>query len=218
MKPEFWHDRWRSGRIAFHQVAPDRNLVRHWSSLELPAGSRVFVPLCGKSLDLLWLREHGQRVAGIEISEIAIEAFCAENGIPAWRRILPKFDLYEAPGMSLLRGDFFELAATDLGRVDALYDRAAAIALDAPQRPRYVEKLASLLEPGTPMLLVTVEYPQAQIAGPPFSLESDEVMRLYAPYFELREIGREDTLAHETRMRARGVTAWREVSYRLTRR
>lgn len=217
MRPEFWHDRWRSGQIGFHQAAPDRNLVAHFPSLKLAAGSSVFVPLCGKSLDLLWLCEQGYKVTGVEISPIALEALCAEHGIPARRVRVGLFNLYEAPNLRLLEGDFFALTPELLGSVDAVYDRAAAIAFDASQRPAYVEKLARLLAPGTRMLLITVEYPQAEMTGPPFSLERPEVERLYAPHFEIREIARADQLAYEPRMRARGVTAWHEVCYFLTR-
>lgn len=217
MQPEFWHDRWRSGQIGFHQAAPDRNLLAHFPDLKLAAGARVFVPLCGKSLDLLWLREQGYAVTGIEISPIALEAFCAEHGILARRTRIGVFHLYEAPHLRLLEGDFFALTPERLGPIDAVYDRAAAIAFDAAQRPAYVERLASLLAPGTRMLLITVEYPQAEMPGPPFSLEHAEVGRLYGPHFEIREIAREDRLAHETRARTRGITAWHEVSYFLTR-
>src|SRR5208337_3607888 len=120
MQPEFWHERWRSGQIGFHQSSADRNLTRHWPSLRLARGSRVFVPLCGKSLDMLWLRDRGHRVIGVELSATAVEAFCMENGIPARRRVGAGFDVYEAPGLELFRGDFFGMTTAMLGAVDAV--------------------------------------------------------------------------------------------------
>jgi thiopurine S-methyltransferase len=217
MQPEFWHERWDTGRIGFHQSAPDRNLRRHWAALELESDCRVFVPLCGKSLDLLWLRDRGHCVMGVELSLTAVEAFLMENGVPARRREAGAFDIYEAPELHLYRGDFFALTPALLGEIGAVYDRAALISWAPQLRARYVEHVANLIGPGTRMLLIVVEYPQSQMPGPPFSISGDEVRRLYSTAFQIREIGRVDTLASESRLRALGVTEFSEVSYRLVR-
>jgi len=219
MQPEFWHERWRTGQIGFHQSAVDRNLRRHWSALHLPSNEcRVFVPLCGKSLDLLWLREQGHFVAGVEISATALESFCMENGIPARRRTLARLEVYEAESLQLFRGDFFALSPKLLGEVAVVYDRAALISWAPERRGPYVAHIAALTPSSARMLLVTLEYPQAQMPGPPFSLPHEEIVSLYSPYFTLEELGREDVLAHEARMRANGVTQLEEVCYQLVRR
>ncbi len=218
MEPKFWHERWRSGQIGFHQSAVDRNLTRHWPSLHLAGGSRVFVPLCGKSLDMLWLRDQGHRVIGVELSATAVEAFCMENGIPARRRVEEDFDVYEAADLELYRGDFFELTAAKLGAVAAVYDRAALISWSPDLRAAYVEHVAALTSVGTQMLLVTLEYRAGQMSGPPFSVQGAEVSRLYSPHFMIEELAREDVSAAETRMRStRGVTELFEVCYRAVR-
>ena len=217
MQPEFWHERWRHGQIPFHQTAADRNLTLHWPTLVLAAGSRVFVPLCGKSLDMLWLRDRGHAVVGVELSPIALEAFCMENGILARRRVQGGFEIYEASNLELFHGDFFALAPAHLNGVEAVYDRAALISWSEELRLPYVEHLARLVRGGTPMLLVTMEYPQSQRAGPPFSVQRDEVERLYSPHYTVREIARQDIWASEPKMRARGVTELFEVCYRLRR-
>jgi thiopurine S-methyltransferase len=219
MQPEFWHDRWRTGQIGFHQSAVDRSLRNHWSTLGLGSAScRVFVPLCGKSLDLLWLREQGYFVTGVEISPTAVESFFLENGIPARRRTLAGFDTYEAANLQLFRGDFFALTPGLLGEVAAIYDRAALISWAPELRAAYAAHVAELAPPGARMLLVTLDYPQPQMPGPPFSLSGEEVARLFAPHFTLEEIAREDILASEARLRAKGVTRLEEVCYQLVRR
>src|SRR5271154_5087863 len=167
MQPDFWHERWRTGQIGFHQFSADRNLTHHWSALHLAKGGRVFVPLCGKSLDMLWLQDHGHPLVGVELSAIALEAFCMENGVPARRRILDRFDVYEASNLQLFRGDFFALTPALLGEVAAVYDRAALISWTEELRVPYVSHLAALMGLGTRMLLITMEYPQAQMSGPP---------------------------------------------------
>jgi len=217
MEPRFWHERWRTGQIGFHQSSADRNLRRHWATLRLARGSRVFVPLCGKSLDLLWLRDQGHPVVGVELSAIALEAFCMENGVPARRRVQGGFDVYEAPNLQLFCGDYFALTPAVLGDVAAAYDRAALISWAQELRAPYVEHMAALLGSGTQILLVAMEYPQQQMSGPPFCVQSEEVERLYSPCFKIYEIARHDILASEPRLRARGATELFEVCYHLVR-
>jgi len=218
MQPDFWHERWRSGQIGFHQAAVDPNLRRYWPRLGVPVGGRVFVPLCGKSLDLLWLRDAGHRVAGVELSPIALEAFCLENGIAARRREIAPFELYEAENLDLFRGDFFALTPERLGPIAAVYDRAALIAWMPALRAPYVAHLAALTVPGCRTLLLTLEYLQPQMSGPPFSVASEEVVALYAPHYTIEELGREDILAQEERLRSRGLTALTQVCYQLVRK
>ena len=217
MEPEFWHARWRSGQIGFHQSAVDRHLERHWVNLGLPAHSRVFVPLCGKSLDLLWLLGRGHRVAGVELSALPLEALCMEHGIPAKRRPLEHFDVYEAPGLELYCGDFFKLGRGLLGPFSAVYDRAALISFMPELRARYVAQLSALMGPGTATLLITMEYPQAEMQGPPFAVDAAEVERLYSREHAIEVLSKDDVLANEPRLRARGVRELHEVCYRLTR-
>ncbi len=109
MQSEFWLDRWRTAQIGFHQAAPDRHLKAYWPLFKLPANSAVFVPLCGKSLDLMWLRDRSHAVKGVELSTVALESFVMEHGIPARRRVIENFDVYEADGFTLFCGDFFKL-------------------------------------------------------------------------------------------------------------
>lgn len=217
MQPDFWLDRWRAAQIGFHQAAPDRHLKTYWPRLELPAGSRVFVPLCGKSLDLLWLREQGHAVVGVELSPIAVESFLMEHGIAARRRVLADFDLYEAPGLKLFRGDFFKLTPELLGSVSAVYDRAALISWTPAMQSPYANHLTSLTKSGAKMLLIAVEYPEAEMSGPPFPLTRAAIDTLYAQHYSIESLGSHEILELEPRLRARGLTELREVCYRMTR-
>jgi thiopurine S-methyltransferase len=214
---DFWHERWRTGQVGFHQKAVERNLPLLWPALELDQGSRVLVPLCGKSLDMLWLRDQGHPVLGVEVSDIALQAFCLENGVPARRRAALDSDTYEARNLELQRRDWFTVTAETLQSVSAVYDRAALIAWAPDWRERYVRHLAAATRSGTETLLITLDYPQSETAGPPFSVDGAEVERLYGADHRIRELARRDVLAEEPRMRAKGVTRIDEVCYRLTR-
>jgi thiopurine S-methyltransferase len=215
VQPDFWRDRWRTAQIGFHRPAVDENLIQHWRALSLPRADRVLVPLCGKSLDLLWLRQCGYGVVGVELSDIALQAFLVENGIAARRRELPQFDLYEAENLECYRGNLFDLTCERLGQVAAVYDRASLVSWAGEQRDRYVEHLTALTGTGTQTLLVTLEYPQAEMNGPPFSVDSEEVHRLYSRHHSTHELARRDVLGSEPRMRARGVSSLTEVYYQI---
>jgi thiopurine S-methyltransferase len=217
VQPDFWLDRWRTAQIGFHQAVVDRHLKGYWPLLELPLNSRVFVPLCGKSLDLLWLRERGHSVTGVEISPVALESFLMEHGIPARRRVLSCFDVYEADGFTLFCGDFFKLTPALLGNVFAVYDRAALISWTPSARESYVEQLISLTSPGTQTLMIAVEYPPEQMKGPPFPLTRDTIESLYAGHYSIEQLARHEILELEPRLKARGLTELREVCYRMTR-
>jgi thiopurine S-methyltransferase len=217
LQPDFWHKRWHAGQIGFHQSAVDRHLKRYWPGLGPASDARVFVPLCGKSLDLLWLRERYHSVAGVELSAVALESFCMEQGISARRRVLEHFDVYEAPRLRLYRGNFFALTPDLLGPVSAVFDRAALISWAPELRADYVAHITALTGPGTQTLLVTMEYAQSEMTGPPFSLGADEVDRLYGGGHAIQRLSREDVLANEPRLRSRGLTQLHEVCYRLTR-
>ena len=179
MNPDFWHQRWHDNQIGFHQAAPTPLLLKHWPSLGVPAGAKVFVPLAGKSLDMPWFAAQGHRVLGVELSELAVAQFFAENGLRPEIRDTHYGRHYEAGGSELILGDAFGLDADLLRDCDAVFDRAALIALPPELRRRYANELYAKLPAGCRGLLITLEYPQAERDGPPFSVPGDEVRALY---------------------------------------
>ena len=217
MQPEFWLDRWRCAQIGFHQTERDRHLLAYWPSLDLAAGSKVFVPLCGKSLDMLWLCKRGHEIIGVELSPLALESFCMENGVAATRRSLADFDVYAADRLCLYCGDLFQLTPDLLGKVDAVYDRAALISWTPDFRTRYVEQMIRLTHPGTRTLLIAVEYPADQMSGPPFPVMAADIDALYGANHSIEQIARHDVIDREPRLRARGLQEMHEVCYVLTR-
>jgi thiopurine S-methyltransferase len=178
MEPEFWSARWQAGQIGFHEGRPNRFLERHLTVLGLDR--RVLVPLCGKSVDLAFLAGRGHQVVGVELVEDAARAFFAEQGLTPSVDRLPDFVSYQVGAITILCGDVFATTRAVVGPVDALYDRAALIALPPAMRARYVAHLRALLPKASPGLLVTIEYPQAAMDGPPFAVLEDEVRGHYA--------------------------------------
>ena len=174
----------------------------------------VFVPLCGKSLDMLWLRKR-HPVLGVELSPIAVSAFFAENGLVAERREESGFLVYEADGLQLLCGDFFNLQPEQLQHVRGVYDRASLTALPPDLRTRYVASLSDLLPGSVPMLLVTMEYEQQQMQGPPFAVHEKEIHDLFAEGWSVQVLYVENILANEPRFRERGLSRLSEKIYLL---
>lgn len=218
MQPDFWHERWRSRRIGFHRDVPLPLLVRHWPSLELAHGSRVFVPLCGKSLDMVWLAEQGHRVLGIELSELAIAQFFEERGLTPETRSSPAGTHYVAGPWELVAGDAFAIPGELLADCAAVYDRAALIALPPELRAVYATTTWRRLPGGCRGLLVTLEYPQAEKAGPPFPVEEAEVHARLDPDWTVALLERRDILADEPSFQAEGVSALSTAVYRVARR
>ena len=215
MNPEFWHDRWQRGEIGWHRDTINTRLLDFWSQLQTQTGSRVLVPLCGKSRDMLWLAGEGHRVLGVEISPVAVEAFFEESGLEAKIEARPPFRHYCADEIEILCGNFFDLEPGHVADVRAVYDRAALIALPGEMRPRYVSHLFDLLPPLPAMLLVTLDYPQQQMQGPPFSVSDAEVRTLFGDRCRIDCLSSWDALEENPRFRERGLTRLVESVYQL---
>lgn len=214
MEQAFWHQRWQAGQIGFHTPQAHWALLGYWPGLAHAADEPVLVPLCGKSLDMRWLRARGHPVTGIELNPIAVNDFFSE-----WQRD-PRtvseqgsgLKGLEADGVRLWQGDFFAFRPQQ--RYRAFYDRAALIALPPAMRASYVSKLRDCLDPGATGLLVTLEYDQDQVDGPPFSVQFKEVAGLSG--FQALALERRDVLDESSKFRARGITSLHETVYRLT--
>ena len=202
----YWQERWEQNKIEFHQDAVSPNLQRFLPELKLAPGVRVFLPLCGKSKDLAWLSAQGYRALGVEVSRLAVAAFFSEQGLPAQREPRGAFEVWRCGATEILCGDYFALTADDLFGVAALYDRAALIALPAEQRRHYADHMQAVVPAAVRILLVTLEYPQAEWPGPPFSVTSAEVEALYGERYTIRELHSEDALARKESFRERGLT------------
>jgi thiopurine S-methyltransferase len=216
MDLEFWTNRWNTNQIGFHRAGVNPLLKRYWPEVSKTFG-KVFVPLCGKSEDLSWLALQGHGVVGVELSEIAVNAFSQEQGVPFTRTQAGPFTAYRGQMITIYAGDFFQFNDEFEGLFPLFYDRAALIALPDAMRPKYVRKLQSLVAENGSGLLITVEYDPAAMAGPPFAVAEPEVRELFKTWhcekrFEL------DCLEDEPRFKARGLSWMKEVVYRLEKR
>ena len=218
MKTDFWLERWQHNEIGFHKDKANPALVNHWHTMPVDIGSRVFVPLCGKSLDVIWLLQAGYQVVAAELSEVALDALAdrieGEFGLAVDKQTVDGLILYRAAGILLLGGDFFQLTARDIGPVDVIYDRAALIALPPEMRKQYAQHLMAISQ-SAPQLLVTVEYDREVMDGPPFAISGQEVSDHYGATYQIDEMECNDQINEEVRFRDRGLTSMMQTVHRL---
>ena len=185
MDPSFWHQRWEKNEIAFHESKANPLLVKYFHELALAKGRRIFVPLCGKTLDIGWLLSQGYRVAGAELSQLAIEQLFIELGLQPDIEKVGNSERWSANNLDILIGDIFAVSRPMLGQVDAVYDRAALVALPESMRQRYAAHLMEITGKAQ-QLLISYEYDQRLIDGPPFSVSQEEVRRHYVGTYDVR--------------------------------
>lgn len=207
---DFWNQRWTSGQIGFHQNSPHPSLIE-FSKLLAPYQS-VFVPLCGKSLDMIYLREQGHWVVGVEFSEIAVREFIAENQLSLTQTQLPKFKCFEGEGLKIYQGDLFDLTPADLAGVSACYDRASMVAFNFEERLRYSQFLKKTAIDMQVILSPLLDYGHIVESAPPFSVTSDELQKFYGDQFELVSLKDHQCELRET-LKARGALYEKEVTW-----
>ncbi len=217
MKPKFWLERWQKSQIGFHQAEHNKLLLEFWPRLGLPGDAKVFVPLCGKSLDMRWLEHAGHRVLGVELAEIAVQTYFAEGGECARARPVERFMLHEGGRTSIYHGDFFDLTASLLEDVQGLFDRGALVALPPDMRFRYVDHLLRIIPEHTRILLLTFEYDQNLVAGPPHSVMPEEIEALFGQRCEVELLDSIVTSLLPPHFHEQGVTQAVESVYVITK-
>lgn len=178
MDANFWHKRWKENKIDFHANDTNPLLIQHISKLSLTNGNRIFVPLCGKTIDIDWLMYNGFHVAGAELSEHAIEQLFLRLGVEPKISVIDKLTHYYAEHIDIFVGNIFDLSCAQLGPINAIYDRSALVALPKSMRTRYTNHLIKITE-AAPQLLINYEYDQSIMNGPPFSITKKDVCGYY---------------------------------------
>lgn len=210
-----WLQFWRDRRTDFHQPIVNSLLAQFWPSVNAAPASRVFVPLCGKSLDMLWLAEQGHQVVGVELSEVAVKAFFKENHLRPVRRRVGTFTVWRSGRFSIWCGDYFALTAADLGQIDTVYDRAALIALPEDIRGDYVSQLRRIVPATATILLLTAEDLELEATGEDLGDVSAEIIALYDHDFAI-ELSHTQRIDEADFVAASGIEAGLYKVYHLS--
>lgn len=213
MKAEFWLNKWESNETGFHQKSANEALRAHWASVQAPAGGTVFVPLCGKSLDMCWLADQGYEVVGVEVSSIACNAFFDSLKLRPQIRPAGQFCSYSAGPYRILQGDFFSATDADLGPVAAFYDRAALVAMPPDMQQEYARRLVRLLPQGAVGLINCLEYPPESMDGPPFSIGEARLHELLGASCRVTRLSVREINTEGTSLEGRGLAGLAETAY-----
>lgn len=187
MEPTFWHNKWKKNDIGFHNDHVHPLLAKHWQRLNVVQGSRIFIPLCGKTTDITWLLSQGHQIVGVELSQYAINQLFNDLGVVPHINHIGNFTHYQSENIDIYVGDIFDLTTELVGAIDAVYDRAALVALPFTMRTRYSKHLLSITQ-SAPQIVICFEYDQRQIDGPPFSIDHHELRQHYARFYRLNFI------------------------------
>jgi len=218
MEPKDWIERWAEDRIGFHRTDPQSWLVEHLPRLAPHGHECIFLPLCGKSVDMEWLERRGHSVIGVDVAEKGLRAFLAEQRRSFAEHEAPPFRVFATGRIELWCGDFFDVEPARFGTFPAIFDRAALIAMERDRRPAYAKRLIELLQPRGRLLLIGLEYDEKRMAGPPFTVARTEVERLFGRACWIETLGAKSVIDEEPRFRERGLDALTEYALLLTRR
>ncbi|MEE2784381.1 MAG: thiopurine S-methyltransferase [Pseudomonadota bacterium] len=217
MKPRFWLERWQKDQVGFHQADYNPVLMEYWPSLNLTSGAKVFVPLCGKSLDMRWLESEGHDIVGVEIARQAIDHYFRDES-EVRSTVADRFVSYRGRHTEILHGDFFDLMTPLLSGVEAVFDRAALIALPPGMRVRYADHMLRIIPEGAKILLITLEYDQGLIDGPPHAVDAQEVEGLYGRRCDVALLEAFITTALPPHFEKQGIGEAIERVYKITKR
>ncbi len=213
-----WIQRWEIGETGWHRPQVNARLIKFIDCLNLQAGDSVFVPLCGSSNDMAYLLLQGFKVIGVELSALAIERFFSEHSLSYTLTQTQHFQIYQGENITLYCGDYFLLDSKMLASASAVYDRAALIALPVDSRAKYVKHLYAIISSNcTQILLLTLNYPQSQMSGPPYTLGEDEIVSLYKAEFVSQQLECFDDIKNEPKFKRAGVTFIEKATYCLHR-
>lgn len=218
MRTDFWLNVWENGQINFHNSKTNPFLMKFWPRLGLNAGDPAFVPLCGKSIDMVWLAEQMHPVIGVELSPLAAEAFFEENDIEVEVNAAGPFTIWQGGDIELYVGDFFELTAEQLQDVRGVFDRAAIVALPETMRRDYAQHLGKHLSAGAKILLFAFEYDQEKKPGPPHSVPTAEIKRIFSPDFTIEKLDQRELIKKAPGMQRAGLTSFEQHVYLLERK
>jgi len=217
MEKSFWLKNWEENQIGFHMSSFNELLLAHIEKFNLKKESTIFVPLCGKSLDLIYLAKLGHRVIGVELSEKAVNDFFTENNLDFEKKKNGRY-ICKNLKIDIIQGDFFEVSPEIIGPIDFIYDRASLIALPEEMRARYSKVIEKITKTDSQTLLITTEYDHPALIGPPFSVKEEEVNKLYKDKFEIIVLQRLEKEIAGPRFQEAGLKTSSRAVYRLIRK
>lgn len=207
MNKVFWNNKWENNEIGFHQnnVTPLLKKYLHYFLDKNSIKKSCLLPLCGKTFDLIYLSEFFKEVTGVELIKKAIEDFYIENNL----EMRTRNSSISSKNIEIFNEDFFSFNKSENKKYSYIFDRASLIAISPVSREKYVQSIKRSMSTNCKIFLITIEYKQDQIEGPPFSLSDDDVKSLFKD-FKLEKLCRESVIGQNQKFKGLNIfqSAW----------
>jgi len=206
-RTQMWKDRWDAGQIGFHKSDVHQTLVKYIDKL-FPNGNKgkIFVPLCGKTVDMKWLADNGIDVIGLDAVRVSLEQFYSEhnieNSVEKCADLGQEAEVFKSSDnkIRLYCADMFKFSPDIEGTFDAIWDRGSLVAIYRKDVPTYAEIIKKLLKPGASCLVEVFEYDVSIFDGvdnpqkppPPHPVLEEELRRLYEPDCSVEQLDRNE--------------------------
>lgn len=219
MSKNTWEDCWSVGKTFFHRSAYHPMLVEHIEKLINGRSNLViFIPLCGKSLDIKYLYDLGHTVVGVEGAKSPIEEFFGEHNLEFTKSDCPSVNgsVYKNGDnrIRIYHGDMFDFNGKDEVKFSGVWDRGSFGAINKTDRPKYVELLTSMVTEDCQYLLNTYDYNPEQFSGPPHCFTDEEMLGYWGHKWNITRIHYEDV--NNDSKREKGVEYFNEQVHHLT--
>lgn len=172
-EPSYWGSRYREGTDRWDLGQPSPAFVALLNSTVAPRQGKIIVPGCGRGHDAMLFAHRGYSVLGFDFAPEAI----AEATLIALRKNIQ---------VTFVQQDLFALPLSYVESWDYVIEHTCFCAIDPARREEYVQIVHRLLKPGGELIAVFFAHPRS--GGPPFRTDSEEIFRLFEPYFEIRQL------------------------------
>lgn len=170
-----WNEKfWKSSsdNPSFHVSSPHRTLIKYYNQIfKDDSEKRVFIPLCGKSLDMLYLTDQGHEVVGVEFSDFAVKSFFEDSKLDYTKEAIKNFVIWKskdpAKNVTIYQGDFYEVESKTLGFFDVVWDRGSFTAINIDDRELYTDIMFQIMKPSARYLVQVCKYDGSLYGGPP---------------------------------------------------
>lgn len=176
-----WLSAWENGKAPWHQEEFHAILRKHTEKITNNlTNAKLFFPLCGKAVDILYLSQMGHEVIGVEYSELAVKQFFEENNIPFNAKLVPEVGVLYENNDCLIKiycCDFFKFNSNLEKNFDGVWDRGALEAIEEAERGNYTRIVKTICKPNAGYLLETADRPPG--VGPPYYVSSEDISTLF---------------------------------------
>lgn len=186
-----WKECWNTPNVEFHNPQLNELFVKYHQRMLTRPGMRIFVPLCGKAVEMKWLVDHGHKVVGLEAAPVPCKAFFEENGIPYNVKEMKGIhgEKYESLDHNIViySCDFFLFTADICGEFDGIWDSGGLNSMDVEDREAYIRRIRTLMGKGCVNLTEFVNFDKSMV-DITWSMTKEELQKVFGEGFIVEDL------------------------------